>query len=142
MNELSATVVKNQPFQLLWCPFLYLRLKLNRLESNSVVTRELITLFYVESANQHLLQSIKPPLLHGLQYSILQVKKNLDRLSFFIFIFLFSHTPSTSVFFKNEANNLWMYFHYLITCMFHLQFWQNLCHYFCYVYPTNRPEVS
>jgi len=38
MNELSATVVKNQPFQLLWRPFPYLRLKLNRLESNSVVT--------------------------------------------------------------------------------------------------------
>jgi len=71
MNELSATVVKNQPVQILWYPFLYLRLKLNRLKSNSVVTRELIPLFYVESANQHSLQSIKPPLLHSLQCSIL-----------------------------------------------------------------------
>jgi len=44
-NELSATIVKSQPFQLLWCPFTYLRLKLDRLESNSAVTRELITFF-------------------------------------------------------------------------------------------------
>jgi len=53
MNELGATVVKNQPFRLLWHPFPYLRLKLDRLESNSIATRELIPLFYVESANQH-----------------------------------------------------------------------------------------
>jgi len=66
MNELSATVVKNQPFQLLWCPFPYLRLKLDCLESNSIVTRELIPLFYVESANQHSLQSIQLPLLRSL----------------------------------------------------------------------------
>jgi len=76
MNELSATVVKNQPFQLLWCLFPYLRLKLDHLESNSVVTRELILLFYVESVNQHSLQSVQPPLLCGLQYSILQLKKS------------------------------------------------------------------
>jgi len=31
MNELIATVVKNQPFQLLWCPFPYLRQKLDHL---------------------------------------------------------------------------------------------------------------
>jgi len=70
MNKLSA-IVKNQPFQLLWHLFLYLRLKLDCLQSNSVVTRELIPLFYVELANQHSLQSIQPPLLHDLQYSIL-----------------------------------------------------------------------
>jgi len=51
MNKLGATVVKNQPFQLLWCPSAYLRLKLNRLESNSIVTTELMPLFYVEPAN-------------------------------------------------------------------------------------------
>jgi len=62
MNELGVTVVKNQQFQLLWHPFLYLRLKLSHLESNLVVTIELIPLFYVESANQHSLQSVQPPL--------------------------------------------------------------------------------
>jgi len=31
MNEFGATIVKNQPFQLLWCPFPYIRLKLNHL---------------------------------------------------------------------------------------------------------------
>jgi len=36
------------------------------LESNSVVTRELIPLLYVESAIQYLLQSVQPPLLRGL----------------------------------------------------------------------------
>jgi len=76
MNKLSATIVKNQPFRLLWHPFLYLRLKLDHLKSNSVVIKEVIPLFYVESANQHTLQSIKPPLLHGFQYSILRVKKS------------------------------------------------------------------
>jgi len=38
-------------------------LKVDHLESNSIVTRELIPLLYVESANQNLLQSIQPPLL-------------------------------------------------------------------------------
>jgi len=42
MNELSATVVNNQPFWLLWCPFSYLKVKLDCLKSNSIVTRELI----------------------------------------------------------------------------------------------------
>jgi len=51
MNELGATVAKNQPFRLLWYLFFYLWLKLDRLERNSIVTRELIPLFYVESAN-------------------------------------------------------------------------------------------
>jgi len=86
MNELGATVVKNQPFRLLWHPFLYLGLKLNCLQSNSVVTRELIPLFYVELVNQHSLQSVQPPLLHSLQYSILRQKK-LDQSSFFYFYF-------------------------------------------------------
>jgi len=58
MNELGATVVKNQPFQLLWCLFPYLRLKFDCLKSNSIVTRELIPLLYVKSANQHSLQSV------------------------------------------------------------------------------------
>jgi len=72
----------------------YLRLKLNRLQSNSVVTRELIPLFYVELANQHSLQSVQPPLLHGLQYSILRLKKILTGLFLFlIFIFTHLHTP-------------------------------------------------
>jgi len=47
LNKLSATVVKNQLFRLLWHSFPYLRLKLDCLESNSIVTRELIPLFYV-----------------------------------------------------------------------------------------------
>jgi len=46
MNKIGVTVVKNQPFRLLWHPFLYLRLKLDLLQSNSVVTRELTPLFY------------------------------------------------------------------------------------------------
>jgi len=58
MNELGDTVVKNQPFQLLWHLFPYLRLKLNHLDSNLIVTRELIPLFYVKSAKQHSLQSV------------------------------------------------------------------------------------
>jgi len=58
MNKLGATIVKKQPFRLLWHPFPYLKLKLDRLDSNSIVTREIIPLFYVESANQHSLQSI------------------------------------------------------------------------------------
>jgi len=85
MNELGATVVKNQPFRLLWRPFPYLRLKLDRLDSNSIVTREIILLFYVESANQHSSQSVQPPLLCGL-IPHPSTKKNLDRLLFF-FIF-------------------------------------------------------
>jgi len=76
MNELGVTIVKNQPFRLLWHPFPYLRLKCDRLESNSIVTFELILLFYVESANQHPLQSVQPTLLRGLQYSILRFKKS------------------------------------------------------------------
>jgi len=83
MNKLGATIVKNQPFQLLWHPFLYLRLKLDYLQSNSVVTRELIPLFYVELPNQHSLQSIQSPLLCGLQYSILWLKKILTGHRFF-----------------------------------------------------------
>jgi len=76
INELGATVVKNQPLRLLWHQFPYLRLKLDRLDSNLIVTREIIPLFYVESENQHSLQSIQPPLLHGLQYFILRLKKS------------------------------------------------------------------
>jgi len=34
INELGATIVMNQPFQLLWHPYPYLRLKLDCLEHN------------------------------------------------------------------------------------------------------------
>jgi len=85
MSKLGATVVKNQPLRLLWCPFPYLRLKLDRLDSNSIVTIELISLFYVESANQHSLQSVQSPLKRGLQYFILRLKKILTGHRFFIF---------------------------------------------------------
>jgi len=85
INELDGTIVKNQLFWLLWHPFSHLRLKLNCLDSNSIVTKEIIPLFYVESTNQHSLQSIQPPLLHGLQYFILWLKK-----SWLVVVFLFS----------------------------------------------------
>jgi len=42
MNELGVTIVKNQPFRLLWHPFPYLRLKLDHIESSLIVTRELL----------------------------------------------------------------------------------------------------
>jgi len=45
MNKLGATIVKNQPFRLLWRPFRYLRLKLDHLDSNSIFTREIIPFF-------------------------------------------------------------------------------------------------
>jgi len=104
MNELGATIVKNQPFRFLWCLFLYLRLKLDHLESNSVVTRELtfVPLFYVESANQHSLQSVQPPLLHSLKILYPSAKKVLTGCCFFIFAHL--HMPQ--YFLKNEADNL------------------------------------
>jgi len=104
MTEFGATVVKNQQFRLLWHPFPHLRLKLGCFESNLSITRLLIPLFYVESANQNPLQSIQPPLLHVLQYSILQLKKILTGRCFYFF-FIFAH-PCTSVFFKNEADSL------------------------------------
>jgi len=74
----------------------------------------------------------RPSILHP------STKKNFDRALFSLFL----HTPRASVFSKNEADNLWIYFRLPITCMFHLRFWQNLCHYFYYVCPTNRPELS
>ena len=97
MKKLGATIVKNQLFRLLWRPFPYLRLKLDRLESNSVVTKELIPLFYVESANQHSLQSVRPPLLRGFQYFILWLKKILTGHRFF---FIFAHPARLSIFKK------------------------------------------
>jgi len=103
MNKLGVTIVKNQPFRFLWHPFSYLRLKLNRLDSNSIVTKEIIPLFYVESANQHSLQSVQPPLLRGLQYFILRLK-NLDWSSFFIF-FYFCNLHTLWYFLRNEADN-------------------------------------
>jgi len=123
MNELSATVVKNQSFKLLWCLFPFLRLKLDRLDSNSIVTRELITLFYVESANQHSLQSVQPPLLHSLQYSILRLKKSWPVIVVFIFLF-FCNLHAPWYFSRNEADNSWVHFLHLITRMFHLRFWE------------------
>jgi len=104
MNELGATVVKNQPFRLLWCPFPFLRLKLDHLDSNSIVTRELIPLFYIESANQHSIQSVQSPLLRGHQYSIPQLKKILTGCHFFIFYFRNLHAPW--YFSRNEVDNL------------------------------------
>jgi len=84
-NKLGTAIVKNQPFWLLWRPFHYLRLKLDRLESKPIVTRELIPLFYVELTNQHSLKFIQPPLLCSLFYSNLWLKKILTVCCFFIF---------------------------------------------------------
>jgi len=138
MNKLSVTIVKNQPFQLLWCPFPYLRLKLDRLDSNSIVTREIIPLFYAESANQHSLQSIQSPLLRSLQYFILWLKKILtDRVFFY-----FHNLCMPQYLLRNEVDNSWVHFCHLITHMFHLRFWWNLHHYFYNVYPTSRPKIS
>jgi len=72
MKKLDAIVIKNQPFQLLWHPFLFLRLKLDHLDSNSIVTRELRNTFVLcRISKPTSLQSILPPLLCGPQYSIL-----------------------------------------------------------------------
>jgi len=135
MNELDATVVKNQSFWLLWCLFPYLRLKLDRLESNSVVTRELTPLFSIELANQHSLQSVQPPLLCGLQYSNPQLRKPWP-------VVIFCNLCMVWYFSRNEADNLWVHFHYLITCMFRLQYWCNLHHYLYNAYPTSRPKLA
>jgi len=116
MNELGATIVKNQPFQLLWRLFPYLRLKFNCLDSNSIVTKEIIPLFYVESANQYSLQSVQPPLLHGLQYFILRLKKILTSRHFFRNLCVLWY------FLRNEVDNSCVHFCHLITCMFHLRF--------------------
>jgi len=59
MNKFGSTVVKKQQFRLLWHPFPHLRLKLGCFENNLIVTRELLPLFYIESANQNPLQSIQ-----------------------------------------------------------------------------------
>jgi len=139
MNELGTTIVKNQPFQLLWHPFPYLRLKLDHLDSNSIVTTELIALFYAKSANQHSLQSVQPPLWRSLQYFILRLKKILTGCFFY---FYFRNLRAPWYFSRNEANNSWVHFCHLITCMFHLRFWWNLHHYFYNVYPTSRPKIS
>jgi len=85
MNKFGATVVKNQQFWLLWHPFPCLKLKLGYFESYWIVTRELIPLFYVESANQNPLQSVWLLLLRSLQYSILQLKKAVTGCCFFYF---------------------------------------------------------
>jgi len=142
MNKLSATIVKNQPFQLSWHSFPYLRLKLNCLESKSVVTRELCNIFV-------LCRIIKPAfiticsttLLCGLQYSILWLKKSL--LVVILFFYFFTFTTFTPRYFsRNEADNSSVHFHHLITHMFHLQFQWNLHHYFYNIYPTSRPKIS
>jgi len=81
---------------------------LSKAETRSpIVTREVIPLFYVESANQHSLQSIQPPLLHGLQHFILQLKKILTSRRFFIFfIFVyFCNLRAPQYFLRNEAAN-------------------------------------
>jgi len=108
MNKFGATVVKNQQFWLLWHLFFHLRLKLGCFESNLIVTRELVPLFYVESTNQNPLQSIQPPLLCSLQYSILQLKKSWPVVIFNFNFFLFCTPHMPQYFFINEADNSWI----------------------------------
>jgi len=91
MNKLGVTIVKNQPFML---PVSHLRLKLDHLKSYSIVTRKLV-LFYAESANQNSLQLLQPPLLRGLQYSILWLKKSWLVATYFYFCKL--RTPQYSI---------------------------------------------
>jgi len=112
MNELSATIVKNQPFWLLWCLFPYLRLKLDHLESDSIVTRELIHTFVLCRISKPSFITICsttfvmwPSILHPL------MKKNLEWLSFFLLLFL---QPSCAlVISKKEVNNSYVYFRHL-----------------------------
>jgi len=105
MSELGATVVKNQPFHLLWRPFPYLRLKLDRLECNSNVTRELIPLFLCRMSKLTFITIhsttfvTQPSILH------LLTKKNFDR-SFFYYFFIFATFAHLSIFLRNEVDNL------------------------------------
>jgi len=142
MNKLGSTIVKNRPFWLLWHPFPFLRLKLDRLETNSIVTRELIPLFYIQSAKLSKPTFIticsttfvtRPSILYP------STKKNLDQSWFF---FYFCKLCMAQYFLSNEANNLWVHFHHLITHIFCIRFWWNLHLYFYYVYPTSRPKIS
>jgi len=139
INKLGVTIVKNQPFLLLWHPFPYLRLKLDCLESKLIVTRELVSLFYVELANKHSLQSVQPALLCSLLYSNLQWK-NLDWS--LLFYFYFHNLCVPWYFSRNEVDNSWVHFHHLKTHMFCLRFWWNLHHYFYNVYPTSRLKLA
>ena len=52
INKFGAIVIKNQQFWLLWHLFPCLRLKPGCFENNSIITRELVPFFYVESADQ------------------------------------------------------------------------------------------
>jgi len=124
MNELGSTI-KNQ---FLWYLFSHIRLKLDHLVNNSIFMQELIHLFYVESANQNPLQSIKSLLLFSLQYSILLLK-TLEWSSF-----LFSHTPCPSVFLKMK----WIICCHLITACFIFDF-NKTCITTCttYILPTD-----
>jgi len=68
MNELGTTVVKNQPFRLLWHLFSYIRLKLDHLTSDSIVTRELIVLCRISKPTFITIRSttfvMRPSILH------------------------------------------------------------------------------
>jgi len=69
--NLMPLLLRTSHFDFMVPVSLYISLKLDRLKSDLIVTRELIPLFNVESANQYSLQSVQSPLLRGLQYSIL-----------------------------------------------------------------------
>jgi len=102
MNELGATVDKNQPFWLLWHPFPHQRLKLDCFERISIVTRELIPfLCRISKPKSNTIRSTTfimwPLILHPL------TKINLD------WSFLFLHTLCALVFSKNEVDNLWIF---------------------------------
>jgi len=107
INKLSGNFVKNQPFQLSWHLFSYLRLKLGCLARKQFIfTRGLVTTFILCRINEPkfiIIHSIT--LLHGLQYtgSIDSLtKNNLDQLSFFA---LFLQPLHASEFSQNEADN-------------------------------------
>jgi len=138
MNKLGATVVKNQPFRLLWCPFPYLRLKLGHLESNSIVTRENNTFVLCRISKPTFITIHSTTLLCSLQYSDLRLIWLV--VVFLINYFYFCNLCVPQYFSRNEADNLWVHFHHLITCMFCLQFWWNFYLYFYSVYPTSRPK--
>jgi len=99
MNELGAIIVKNQPFQLLWYPFPYLRLKLDHLERNSTVTRELIPLFYVETAN-NIHYNLFNHLCYASSNTVSFDKKMLSSCHFLTFIL---QPLRTSVIFKKGS---------------------------------------
>ena len=107
MNKLGASIEKNQSLWPLWHLFLHLRLKLSHLESNSIVARELIPLFYVQSATK--IRSTTFIMWLSILHPLTKI--NLDWLMFYFFLLLLLHTPYALVFSKNEVDNLWIYFY-------------------------------